>query len=202
MMGSLHAVVREAAAGQLPGWAQVGEERRAHIERVASLLREWSVLRGESTEDVARWTAAGFLHDALRGAEDEELRRLVPEEMARLPAKILHGPAAAERLRQDGVRDEELLHAVAYHTLGHAGFGDLGLALYAADFLEPGRRFRNEWRAELRTRMPGELQEVVREILAARIRHLLDRDRPVRPETMQFWNTMTSGQAWASASEL
>lgn len=201
-MGSLHPVVREAAAGQLPVWAKAGEARRAHIERVASLLREWAVVRGESPHDVARWTAAGYLHDALRGADHEALRRLVPEEMAELPGKILHGPAAAALLRRDGVEDQELLQAVAYHTLGHAGFGDLGLALYAADFLEPGRRFRNEWRAELRTRMPGELEEVVREILATRIRHLLDRDRPVRPETMEFWNTMTSGQAWASASEL
>jgi 2-amino-4-hydroxy-6-hydroxymethyldihydropteridine diphosphokinase len=201
-MGSLHPVVREAAAGQLPAWAEVDEARRAHIDRVASLLREWAVVRGESPQDVARWTAAGYLHDALRGAQNEELRQLVPEAMAELPGNILHGPAAAERLRLDGVGDEELLRAVEYHTLGHAGFGDLGLALYAADFLEPGRRFRNEWRAELRTRMPGELEEVVREILAARIRHLLDRDRPVRPETMEFWNTMTSGQAWASASEL
>jgi 2-amino-4-hydroxy-6-hydroxymethyldihydropteridine diphosphokinase len=201
-MESLHPVVREAAAGQLPVWAQAGEARRAHIERVASLLREWAVVRGESRRDVARWTATGYLHDALRGAEHEELRHLVPEAMAELPGKILHGPAAAALLRRDGVDDEELLQAVAYHTLGHAGFGDLGLALFAADFLEPGRRFHNEWRAELATRMPGELEEVVREILAARIRHLLDRDRPVRPETMEFWNKMTSGQAWASASEL
>lgn len=201
-MESLHPVVREAGAGQLPVWAEVDEARRAHIERVASLLREWAVVRGESNRDVARWTAAGYLHDALRGAKPEKLRHMVPAAMAELPGKVLHGSAAAERLRQDGVEDEELLHAVAYHTLGHAGFRDLGLALYAADFLEPGRQFRNEWRAELRARMPGELEDVVREILAFRIRHLLDRDRPVRPETMDFWNTMTSGQAWASASEL
>lgn len=76
------------------------------------------------------------------------------------------------------------------------------MALYCADFLEPGRRLREEWRAALRERAPRELEAVVREILQARIRHLLERGRPLHPETIGFWNRMTEGRGWASASEL
>ena len=113
---------------------------------------------------------------------------------------MLHGPAAAARLASEGVDDRALLDAVAFHTLGYGGFGDMGQALYAADFLEPGRSFEREWRAELRARMPGDLAAVVREILAARIQRMVDKSLPIRSETMEFWNTMVRGREWAGVS--
>lgn len=201
-MAEPHPVIVAAARGELPEWAVAGKSRREHMDRVAALLRSWARARGETETDVTRWAASGHLHDALRDAEPETLRTLVSGELDELPGPLLHGPAAARRLHQDGVRDPELLRAVACHTLGSADFDDLGLALYAADFLEPGRDVRNEWRAGLRERMPEELEAVVREILRARIEHLLDHDRPVRSETMTFWNRISEGEPWARASEV
>jgi len=172
------------------------------MARVARLLDSWAEAREVAREERARWVAAGYLHDALRDADDEGLRARVPLEFRDLPAKVLHGPAAAQRLREEGVDDEELLHAIAFHTLGSPEFGKLGMALYAADFLEPGRELREAWRSELRARAPKDLGGVVRAILEARIRHLMARGRPLRPETVAFWNRMSEGQGWASASEL
>jgi 2-amino-4-hydroxy-6-hydroxymethyldihydropteridine diphosphokinase len=108
----------------------------------------------------------------------------------------------AVMLRREGVDDDELLRALAYHTLGHPELGRTGWALYAADFLEPGRDLKNEWRAALRARMPGEIAAVVKEILAARINFLIEHGRPVRRETVEFWNRVAEGQPWASSSEL
>jgi 2-amino-4-hydroxy-6-hydroxymethyldihydropteridine diphosphokinase len=172
------------------------------MSRVASLMEGWAHVRREPPTEVARWIAAGHLHDALRDAGEEELRAGVGEEHRTLPTKVLHGPAAAARLRKEGVGDEELLHAIAFHTLGSPDFGIVGLALFAADFLEPGRRLEDDWRAELRRRAPGELEDVVKEILQARIRHLVNQGRPLRKETVAFWNRFAEGQGWASASEL
>jgi 2-amino-4-hydroxy-6-hydroxymethyldihydropteridine diphosphokinase len=146
--------------------------------------------------------AAGYLHDALRDEDPEVLRRQVDPPFQDLPGKTLHGPGVARRLSAVGVEDAELLHAIAYHTLGSAGFGVLGFALYAADFLEPGRRFKEEWRSALRERAPQGLDEVVKEILAARIGYLLERGRPLHPETLGFWNRLSEGQPWVGASEL
>ena len=100
------------------------------------------------------------------------------------------------------MEDESLLLAVAYHTLGHPRLDDAGRALYAADFLEPGRNLRNKWRESLRGRMPGELEAVTKEILSARIVHLLRRGRTVQPETMAMWNSLAGGDSWARASEV
>ncbi len=172
------------------------------MARVSALLGEWANVRGEAPEEVMRWMAAGHLHDALRDEDQEVLREKLAPPFRGLPGKVLHGPGVARRLREEGVEDEELLHAIAFHTLGSPAFGRLGMALYAADFLEPGRILREEWRSELRRRAPGELEGVIREVLSARIRYLVREMRPLHPETVAFWNRLSEGETWASASEI
>jgi len=197
-----HPLVVAAARGEVPPWARFGAKRRAHAGRVAALMGGWADRLGLDAAERIRWLAAAWLHDSLKEAPEGELRALLHGALGELPVPVLHGPAVAERLRQDGVDDRGLLTAVAYHTLGHPDFGPVGRALFAADFLEPGRRQRKRWRASLRARMPEDEPRVVREILEARIAYLLSEGRPVRPETISFWNRLAEGDAWARASEL
>ena len=218
-----HPLVVAAATGRLPGWAVAGAERRAHMARVAALLEAWARDLGLGTRDVLRWRAAGFLHDALRDASPTEpgllpgldaAKARVPVQVAGsgaggvsgkpgpldpcslsdLPSNARHGPAAAILLRRAGVDDPELLHAVRWHTLGSAGFGLLGRALYAADFLEPGRRPRREWREGLRSRVPDELENVLIEIVTSRIGYLLRAGRPVHARTAGFRESLVNGR--------
>lgn len=197
---SLHPVIKRAAKGRLPEWARVSKARYRHMERVAGLLDGWARSAGLSKEERKRRIALGFLHDAVKNAPEAELRSLVPTKLRDLPASILHGPAAAALLERDGVEDEGFLSAVAWHTLGHPELGPEGRMLYCADFLDPGRRMRPQWRSGLRERLPDDLDEVTQEILHARIVHLLKRGRPVQPETLAFWNSMSRGDGWARAS--
>ncbi|HEX2093545.1 MAG TPA: HD domain-containing protein [Longimicrobiaceae bacterium] len=186
--GEVGEVVRAAARGDLPAWTEASPERREHMSRVAALLAQWAEAAELGPDERDRWVAVGWLHDALRDADPARLRREVPERFRDLPDPVLHGPAAAERLA--GEADPEVCDAVRYHTLGHPGFGRLGKALYLADFLEPGRDFEPEWRAALTARMPRELDEVLVEVLGARIRHLVSRRKPVSPETAAFWSAV------------
>jgi HD superfamily phosphohydrolase YqeK len=181
---ALPPLVRAAAGGRLPGWAVAGRRRREHMGRVAALMREWAGALGLSPADAARWAAAGWLHDALRDADAEALRPLVPESFRGLPDKVLHGPAAAERIA--GQADAELVDAVRWHTLGSPRFRMLGRALYLADFLEPGRTFAPEWTESLRRRMPGEMDAVLREVVRSRVEHVEGGGREVHPETKAF----------------
>lgn len=183
-------VVKRAAAGQLPDWAEAGPERREHMSRVAHLMAEWAERLALPVEDRERWVAAGWLHDALRDADPAALRPLMPPELRDLPDSVLHGPAAAERLRE--LPDPELRDAIRYHTVGHPGLRTMGRALYLADFLEPGRHFSREWRSELRTGMPEEMQRVLVAVLRARILHLLEECHPIRPETAAFWSQVAA----------
>lgn len=138
----------------------------------------------------ARWRAAAWLHDALRDADPEELRPSVPAHFRAAPGPLLHGPAVAARLEREGVDDAALLLALRYHTVGHAALDRLGRFLYVADFLEPGRTFLDEWRAELRAALPDDVERVLREVAGARIRHLIAEGRQVRPESLGLWNSL------------
>lgn len=198
----VHPLVRAAARGELPSWARMSARRRAHAARVAELMEAWAERGKVGRSARMRWLAAAWLHDCLKEAPEDELRALVDGELSELPEPVLHGPAAAACLRRAGVDDEELIRAVAFHTMGHPDLGPTGMVLYAADFLEPGRRSRQRWRARLRERMPEDADAVVREILRARIEYLLQQGRPVRPETMAFWNRLAGGEAWVRASEV
>jgi len=186
----LHPLVAAAADGRLPEWAAAGPARREHMARVASLLDAWAEAADLSDEDRLRWRAAGYLHDALRDAPPPSLRPLVAPDLAELPGALLHGPAASRRLRDEGVDDEELLDAVAFHTLGDPSLGPLGRALYAADFLEPGRRFQVEGRAELCALAPTDLARVAKEVVRLRIAHLVQKGMRLNDRTVAFWNAL------------
>ncbi|HEX6306691.1 MAG TPA: HD domain-containing protein [Longimicrobiales bacterium] len=160
------------------------------MRRVSELLGAWADALDLTREDGIRWRAAGYLHDALREAPPDELRALVPEALRTLPGKLLHGPAAAERLRTAGLDDEPLLLAIGYHTIGHPGLDALGRALFIADYIEPGRRYQPERLAALRARMPHARDEVLHEVLRARLDRLLREGRPMRDETVAFWNVL------------
>ncbi|HLU24859.1 MAG TPA: HD domain-containing protein [Longimicrobiales bacterium] len=183
-------MIEAAAAGRLPAWAEAGEARRAHMARVAALMDAWAEGLGLDGAERVRWRAAAWLHDALRDADPERIRGLLPPELRDLPPPLVHGPAAAVRLRQDGVADESLLRAIAYHTIGHPSLDRLGRALYLADFLEPGRTFDPGGRAALRARMPEAMDAVLATVVERRIAYLLVGRRRLRLETIQFWNEL------------
>lgn len=178
--------IAAAARGALPPWAEVRPGRRAHLVRVAGLLEAWARALGRPEAEVQRWRAAGFLHDVLRDAEPERLRPWVPPEFLHWPPALWHGPAAATRLA-DAV-DLEIRQAIAYHSVGAGDLGEMGCAVYLADFLDPARAWGRQWRAGLLARLPGDLGAVLRDVVAARLGHQLRQGWPLLPEAVAFWN--------------
>ena len=190
---ALHPIILAAAAGELPSWALMSQARRDHSERVARLMRKWANARGLRKADRARWSAAGFLHDALKGVPPRDLRKtydLGPE----WPDPVVHGPACAARLKREGVTDKGLLRAVAHHTTGHPGLGRLGCSLYIADYLDPGRKAGIHRRRGLRALMPGESDDVLAAVAASKIGTLLDRRLQIPPVTVEFWTEVVGGR--------
>lgn len=162
----------------LPAWAVVGPARRAHIERVVRLLEDWAaalrVLPGEGD----RWIRAGWLHDALREAPAAD--------------ELAHGPLAAERAAAAGERDQGVLDAVRFHSVGYAGWDQAGRMLYLADYLEPGRTFDAAGRAALAARVPAERDAVLRLVARRRIDWALHSGWVLPPETVAFWDSLAS----------
>ena len=186
-----------AASPPLPAWARVGEKRRAHIARVTALLGEWATRLALSPADAAAWRDAGLLHDALRDAPEEQLRALVrsgdrafAEAAVRMPAEMLHGPAAAVALAREGETRAELLDAIRWHTVGNAGWGVLGRALFMADYLEPGRKFSQGDRAFLAALVTTDFDGVFRQVVRQRLEWSLREGKRLFPETVALWNSL------------
>ena len=160
----------------LPAWTVATPERRAHIERVVALLNEWARAMTVPPDERARWLRAGWLHDALRDAP--------------AASELDHGPLAAERAARDGEHDQGVLDAVRYHSIGYAGWDEVGRMLYLADYLEPGRTFDREARRDLAARVPAERDAVLREVVRRRIEWTVRSGWPLREETVRLWNAL------------
>ena len=173
-----------------PPWAELRAERRAHVERVAALLRTWAAAAAVGDAERDRWLRAAYLHDALRDAAADLLARLAPDAWG-VPA-LRHGPAAARRAREHGETDGGVLAAVHYHSVGYARWERVGRMLYMADYLEPGRAFQQEERRALAERVPRDPDGVLREVVAGRLRWDVAAGRALIEETVAFWNVLVA----------
>lgn len=185
MTDSIHPILSRAAYGGLPDWACIGPRRREHIDGVVALLDRWSASLRLSSVDRRRWRATAFLHDALRDADPTALHGAEA-----WPPELRHGPAVALRLEEAGIEDREILEAIRYHTVGWAGWGELGRFLYLADFLEPGRSFAPARTAALRAQLPAEVDGVLSVVCAWRLGLRLRWGVALRPESVEFYNSL------------
>jgi HD superfamily phosphohydrolase YqeK len=162
---------------------------------VAALVAGWAEEMGVPEPERRRWLKAVWLHDALRDAPRDELERWAPSSQG--PAELRHGPASAARAKAEGETDRGVLDAVRYHSVGLAEWDMVGRMLYCADFLEPGREFAPERRAELARRLPTDPAGVLREVARDRLKQMIASAWLLPEPTVRFWNSLVAA---ASAS--
>ncbi|MEO5590191.1 MAG: hypothetical protein ABIS03_11440 [Gemmatimonadaceae bacterium] len=172
----------------LPVWASVGKKRLAHIERVTSLLRAWGAAMRLDRDEAVAWIDAGAWHDSLRDESEAELRRITGDDET--PAELLHGPAAAVRLADEGETRQHVLNAIRFHTVGAPDWARTGRALYMADYLEPGRKFSREDRFFLAAQVPHSFDAVFRQVVRFRLDWSVREGNPIFPETVALWNSL------------
>lgn len=170
----------------LPSWAVAKPSRVEHTGRVVALLDAWAAALGLDPSEAERWQRSAIFHDALKDAGPDVLARYAPQEGWH--DKLWHGPAAAAAAARHGETDPGVLSAVRYHSVGFAGWDDVGRALYLADYLEPGRAHAADRRAVWAARMPAEMAQVLREVASHRIGWLTAAGQPLVRETWEFWN--------------
>ncbi|HUX41004.1 MAG TPA: HD domain-containing protein [Rectinemataceae bacterium] len=172
--------------------------RARHSRAVAALSAELCERNGLSS---AKGRVAGLAHDLCK-----ELDLRNQSSLASIYASIsgrsfvsdgvigeaaLHGPAAAGLLAGTfGCADEEILEAIALHTLGSRDMGDLARITYAADKLEPGRKHVDpEFRARCLLLPPAELFGAV---LASTVEWLRSVGLPVAEESLALYDPAVS----------
>ena len=95
---------------------------------------------------VQKAALAGLLHDCAKGMSLTEMARLAREEQLDVNEAILasgallHAPVGAYLAKTEfGIRDEDVLNAIASHTVGRVGMSRLEMCVFVADATEEGR---------------------------------------------------------------
>lgn len=90
---------------------------------------------------------AGLLHDCAKCLSDEEQLAICAEgclevsEIERRNPFLLHGKAGAYLAEHKyGIRNEDVLNAIRYHTTGRRAMSVLEKIVFVADYIEPGRK--------------------------------------------------------------
>ena len=123
----------------------MGKKRFIHSCNVADMCVKLAEINGE---DVKKAYTAGILHDCRKEADaDVQKREMLASgykiDPAELDAKSTwHGIAAAYYVRNDlGIDDPDILNAIRYHTVGHAGMSRLEKIVYLGDLVSAERDF-------------------------------------------------------------
>jgi len=123
----------------------VSQERYRHVIRVVRTAKCHAHRLGLSVEKAG---LAALGHDLAREWPGRQLLAYVKVHEGYISSDerdkpvLLHGRAGAILLRrQFGIMDQAILEAVEHHTLGKVGMGDLARLIFAADYLEPGRKY-------------------------------------------------------------
>lgn len=173
---------------------RVSEKRFKHITGVVRVAKK---LARKLDCDPFLAEMGGWLHDACK-----ELKDKVLVEKARsfnIPfgpveersGHLLHGPVAAELARTElGITHEELLRAVAEHTLGNVPMSNLSICLFLADCLEEGRDTDYTAPIWAALNLDGELNfdKAIVTATDLGILHLMETARAIHPRTVEVRN--------------
>lgn len=121
----------------------VPQSRLDHILRVEQMAVE---LAGHYNLDVEKAAQAGLMHDLAKYFKPQKLLEMARIEdleidpVSEVNPHLLHADVSAIIARDTfRVKDEEVLQAIANHTLGRPGMSALSCIVFLADSLEPGR---------------------------------------------------------------
>lgn len=119
---------------------------------MARQLKGQNRLKGNGVNlDLEKLRLTALFHDYAKDMPGQELieiaeqHGLISSEVEKRQPDLLHGPVGAFLCRREfGVEvvDDEIYHAIQYHTTGCEGISLLDKIIFLADLIEPGRSYQ------------------------------------------------------------
>lgn len=172
----------------------LNEHRKEHINGVVKTARELAIIYGA---DVKKAETAAFLHDMAKyltvAESDAEVRKYGMDDEFIGSVNLAHGRIAACWAEDRyGIKDQEILDAIRYHTSGKAGMSLLEKIVFVADTVEPGRTYDEA--AMLLERSKEDLQWVYEYILKWVVGDLTKKGIKPGRDTMNAYKEITDGK--------
>ncbi len=175
--------------------ARMTPARFAHARRVAEVARRLAERHGYDGEKAF---LAGILHDLARDMGSSHLLQkaiafgIVKHKEEVLVPVLLHGPVGARLAAEEfGVRDPDVLEAIAMHSTGSPGMNGVAQAVYVADAVEPGRAYPEA--VEGRRLAERDLRQAVAFVAGQSLRYLKANGKPVDSRTEETYAAFTAG---------
>jgi len=168
-------------------------KRYKHSIRCADCAVKLARLYGADPEKA--WIA-GLTHDISRGQERDLIKEWAILDKGCLSDyeeqhfDVLHSYASAWHLKSNlGIRDEEILNAVRFHTCGSPDMDILAKVVFAADYLEPGRGHLS-WK-DREQLMTLSVDQLILTILDATEHFLTKNGITLSPDSRELYEVLT-----------
>ncbi len=143
--------------------------------------------------DKKKASIAGLLHDCAKDFNKQQMLQLclkfdiVLDDICQKDIGLIHGPLGAKIARYEfGIKDEEILDAICFHTFGKADMPLITKIIYLADFIEPSRCFIGV--DELRDVAYERLDKAILVALDRTITYVLHKRKLIHPKTIEARN--------------
>ena len=170
--------------------AELSPKRYIHSVNVMETAVRLAARYGE---DAGKAALAGLLHDCARDVKaDEAIRlsgmyRIRVDDISRIQPELLHG-RLGEKLagKLYGVKDPQVMRAIAIHTMGCPGMDLLGKIIFVADYIEPARSFPEA--ESMRKEAFENLDKAVLSAVDSTIKYVLGKRALLHPDTIDTRN--------------
>ncbi len=123
----------------------LNESRYNHSFSVAILSYE--IAKKNNLNEPLKYFLAGLLHDVgkYKNIDDsKKIMQLYFKNYLDLPCYTYHSFVGAKMIEEElKIKDKEFLEAIMFHTTGNENLTDLALVLFAADKIEPTRKYNS-----------------------------------------------------------
>lgn len=184
-MGEFSGILRQQVLAWLAD--NVPESRINHVLRVEQM----AIALAQNHElNVGKAAQAGLMHDLAKYFKPRQLLDIAQREgwtldpVDELNPHLLHADVSAVVARDTfGVQDQEILTAIANHTLGRPAMSPLSCVIFLSDSLEPGRGDTPELNT-LRQVTERNLFQAVWMTCDYTLKHLIQTRRLVHPRVL------------------
>lgn len=157
------------------------------------VAKEAKYLAEKYNGDSEKAYVAGLLHDVLKEADREETFMYAEKygikmtELEKNSNKLWHAIVGSAFIKNElGIKDEDILSAVRYHTTGRANMTLQEKILFIADFISSDRSYNGV--EEMRKKAEISLECAMLEGLSFTITELVENGKAVHPDTTDAYN--------------
>ncbi len=138
---------------------------------------------------------AAALHDYAKHESPQALlayaqkNGLLVDEVMATSTELLHGYVGSRMIKEKfNISDEQVLGAIAYHTIGRANMSLSEQIVYLADAIEPSRDYKGV--QMLRDLAYKDLEKAILVCVSSTLRYVIEKGILVHPNSLMLYNEM------------